>query len=269
VNELSIGDERSFRHVSLYGDLKEILRRDGYVFRVLPEASAGRWDRALLLNLTYWGAAGGDVLEDDHVAADVVAHAAWHHLAARAVGTEPGASLSAEALFLGESIASAFDVYLVGRLIGRAPTSSFLRTQVSAMAEAASNAGLSKRAFESLLQGIARDPEGSFARLRELLWDATLALVTCNGAAEAHAALERFDTHPFGSLILHYELSNWVLYARAYAHGTRRPDRRTLAVESALRGDASPLAWLTSNWVGPALAGNFGELNRKTGRPEG
>ena len=27
VDELTIGDERSFRHVALYADLKEILRR--------------------------------------------------------------------------------------------------------------------------------------------------------------------------------------------------------------------------------------------------
>ena len=43
-------------------------------------------DRALLINLTFWTAdAGGDVLVDEHVEADVVAHAAWHHVVARAI----------------------------------------------------------------------------------------------------------------------------------------------------------------------------------------
>ena len=67
--------------------------------------------------------------------ADVVAHAAWHYLAARALAPAAGRSLSVDALFLGEAIASAFDVYLVGRLLGHAPRSTFLETQVPAMAE--------------------------------------------------------------------------------------------------------------------------------------
>src|SRR5580698_9028185 len=136
VDELSIRDQGSFRHVKLYGDLKEVLRRDRYSFRILPNERK-RWDRALLLNLTFWRGVGGDVLEGPHVAADVVMHAAWHHLAARALAGADGSGLSVEALILGESIASAFDIYLVGRLMGGARPSSFLDTQVPAMAEAA------------------------------------------------------------------------------------------------------------------------------------
>src|SRR5580692_963569 len=101
VEELSVSDERSFRYVGLYSDLKEVLRRDGYRFRLLPNGRA-RWDRALLLNLTFWQGAGGDILEGNQIAADVVMHAAWHHLAARALAGG-GGHLSVEALFLGES----------------------------------------------------------------------------------------------------------------------------------------------------------------------
>jgi len=254
VDQLSIDDERSFRHVALYADLKEILLRDRYGFRVLPEACSGRWDRALFLNLTYWGATGGDVLESDHVPADVVAHAGWHHLAARALRITPGAAPSAEALFLGESIASAFDIYLVGRLLGHAPRSSFLETQVSAMAQASSAAGAAERDFEAMLEDVARDPEGAFSDLRQLLYDATLAMLPCRGAEEGLAALVRFDAHRFAPLLHHYELSNWVLYALAYAGDAPVPDR-VRAVETSLRAEREPLAWLASEWVAPALAG--------------
>jgi hypothetical protein len=165
VDELTIEDERSFRHVALYADLKEVLRRAKYPFRVLPEGLEGRADRALLLNLTFWGAdAGGDVLESDTLPADVVAHAAWHHLAAKALPHAGKPSVAA--LFLGEAIASAFDVYLVGRLLGHAPSSSFLETQVPAMAEATESAGLDEDGFESMLEAIASDPERAFADLR-------------------------------------------------------------------------------------------------------
>jgi hypothetical protein len=248
LDELSIGDEPSFRHVALYADLKEILRRGKYVFRVLPDGPSARWDRALFLNLTYWGAAGGDVLECARISADVVAHVAWHHLAALAFA---GATRSAESLFLGESIATAFDVYLVGRLLGHTRRSSFLETQVPAMAEAAEAAGLSSARFKRLMKGVAADPERSFADLRALLFEATIALDACDDASAALVALERFDAHRFGPLLHHYELSNWVLYARA--HGAPGPDPRARAIEKALRAARSPLAWLEAHWVAPAL----------------
>ena len=257
VDQLSIEDERSFRHVGLYADLKAVLAADRYVFRVLPGTMSGRWDRALLLNLTYWGAAGGDVLESERVPADVVAHAAWHHLAARALGIEAGietgAAPSAEALFLGESIASAFDIYLVGRLLGHAPRSSFLATQVSAMAESSRAAGFPERVFQSLLKGVVRDPEGAFGELRQLLYDATLALLPCRGADEALAALTRFDAHRFGPLLHHYELSNWVLYALAYADRSPGGGSKAHAIDATLRARGDALGWLASAWVSPAL----------------
>jgi hypothetical protein len=191
------------------------------------------------------------VLESGRVPADVIAHAAWHHLAARALAGEPGSPLSAEGMLLGESIASAFDVYLVGRLLGRAPRSTFLATQVTAMAETARGAGLGASDFERLLEGIARDPEGAFADLRRLLHDAALALLPCHGADDALGALARFDRHRFAPLLHHYELSNWVLYARAYARTRRTPDRRACALADLLDRERDPLSWLTSAWLSP------------------
>lgn len=252
LDELTIRDERSFRHVELYADLKEVLRRAAYSFRVLPKSPTPRADRALLVNLTFWGAGdGGDVLIDDHIDADVVAHAAWHHLAARAMAGTVGTRPSVDGLFLGEAVASAFDIYLVGRLLGHAPQSAFLDTQVPAMAEAADAAGLSEDEFEEMLQGIAADPDGAFTDLRELLFDATAALFACHAPEEAHLALAAFDTHRFTSLLHHYELSNWVLYARAY--GNRDNDPRARAVDHALREEKIGLDWLAAKWIAPAL----------------
>jgi hypothetical protein len=253
LHELTIRDEQSFRHVELYADLKEVFRRAEYSFRVLPKSPTPRADRALLLNLTFWGAdAGGDVLIDDHIDADVVAHAAWHHLAARAMAETVGARPSAEGLFLGEAVASAFDVYLVGRLLVHAPQSTFLETQVPAMADAADAAGLGEDEFEQMLHGIAADPDRAFTDLRELLFDATIALFACHSPEEAHAALAAFDAHRFTSLLHRYELSNWVLYARAYG-GHRDRDPLARAVDDALRKEKAGLDWLAAKWIAPAL----------------
>lgn len=253
VDELTIEDERSFRHVALYADLKEILSRAKYPFRVLDGALEGRADRALLLNLTFWGAdAGGDVLDTDTLPADVVAHAAWHHLAVKALPARAGEMPSADSLFLGEAIASAFDVYLVGRLLGHAPSSSFLETQVPAMADAADAAGLDEDGFEKMLEGIATDPDRAFADLRELLFDATSAIYASSTVEDASLALAKHDAHRFAPLLHRYELSNWVLYARAY--GSPKADERARSIDQALRREKLSLDWLTREWVAPALA---------------
>lgn len=250
IDELTVDDERSFRHVGIYDDLKRALRDDGFSFRV-PEKKGtpdATWDRVLFLNLTFWSAAEpSDILPDDHVAADVVAHAAWHHLARRAL---PG-PVTADALFLGESIASAFDLYLVGRLVGHAPNSELLETQVPAMAEAAAVAGLSEEGFEALLQRIAADPDRAFEDLRELLFDAATTLFRCEGADEAAAALERFAGHPYAALLHHYELSNWILYARAYAQPGAGPveDDRVRTIDRTIRAADVALDWLHEHWI--------------------
>lgn len=253
IDALVIDDEKPFRHVAIYEDLKKTLQNAGYTFRVMPKDSAARWERALLLNLTFWGASdGGDVLVDDHLPADVVAHAAWHHLAARALESKDGSPLSAEALFFGEAIASAFDVYLVGRLLGHSPDSSFLESQVAAMADAAFAAGVSEDDFENLLDGIAKDPERAFEELRQLLFDASCDLMACADATAALNVMEKHDAHRFGPLLHHYELSTWVLYARAYARHALGADERVRTIDRELRGENDSVEFLRKRWMTPS-----------------
>lgn len=247
--ELTIEDEASFRDIALYGALKRSLARGRYRFRILGVPASGRWDRALFLNLTFWSGRGGDVLAFDRLAADVVAHVAWHHVATKALARSARAPLSADALFLGESIASAFDLYLVGRLLADAPRATFLETQVPAMADAASAAGMPARAFEALLRSVARDPASAFEDLRALLFDATTALVRCEGVPDATRVLAKFDRHRFGSLLHHYELSNWVLHARAYAPRALGRDRAVRSVDRSLRRADVALDWLAEHWL--------------------
>jgi hypothetical protein len=103
-----------------------------------------------------------------------------------------------------------------------------------------------------LLAGFSRTPERAFEDVRELLFDAASALFACRTAEQAHAELRAFDGHRCCALLHRYELSNWVLYARAY--GGDEIDRRARAVDRALRKARAPLDWLRARWIAPALA---------------
>jgi len=234
IDELHIDDEVAFRAVPHYAALKDVLRRARYRFRCLGGSSVGRWDRALVLNLTFWGGGDGDVLVDERLAADVVTHAAWHHLVAKDLAAHAG---SADAMLFGESVASAYDVYLVGKLLGANVRSGFLDTQVAAMSEAASATGLGKKSFAALLQSLAVDPEQAFADLRSLLFTASTSLLAAPTMAAALKTLERLDTHRFSSLLHHYELSTWVLYARAYAPRALAPVPAIRKLDRGLKAD--------------------------------
>lgn len=249
LDELTIDDDAALKKIGLYRRLKRHLRDTSYRFRVADPEGAVSWDRALFLNLTFWTPGdGADVLCSDHIAADVVAHVGWHHVV-QARLTPAGATPTAAALFFAEAIASAFDLYLVGRLLENDPDSDFITSQVPIMADVAQQAGLPEGEFEALLQGIHQKPEKSFEDLRALLFDVTLALYRCDGVGDALAALDRVASHRFAPLLHHFELSNWVLYARAHARPDAAQDAAVMASDDELRRAPCSLDWLDERWV--------------------
>jgi hypothetical protein len=244
LDELTIDDERSFAHVALYARLRQALRASDQRFLVPDGDETITWDRATFLNLTYW--TGADVLCEDHIPADVVAHVAWHHLAKVALKELPGPP-PASALFLAEAIASAFDVYLIGRLLPNAPDSDFITTQVPLISDCAQAAGVSEPAFAAQLEEIARAPEAAFEDLRALLFDAANALHAAPDAPAAQAALASFEAHRFHPILHHFQLSNWILFARAY--GGPADDAPVRALDAALRQAPVSLDWLAAHWL--------------------
>ncbi len=252
LDELTIDDRAPLAGVAIYQRLETFLRGSGHRFLIPEAGQQGSWDRALFLNLTYWNVeAGADVLCEDHIPADVVAHVAWHELATRQIARAAGGPRppTSAGLFFAESIASAFDLYLVGRLLPRAPDSDFLATQVPLMAECAENAGLPEAGFAALIDEVTRAPERAFEDLRQLLFDAASALVGCDGPIAAHAALETLAAHRFAPLLHHYQLSNWILYARAYADRSTGPDEVVGGLDRTLREAPVSLDWLEQSWL--------------------
>jgi hypothetical protein len=253
LDELTIDDEASFRGVALYARLKEALRASGHRFKVAAAGETASWDRALFLNLTFWSPTEeASVLVDGHVAPDVVAHTALHHVVGRALGRVASAESPAALLFT-EAIASAFDLYLVGRLLPVVPESDFIATQVPIMAEAAAEAGLDEGGFARLLEGVTEEPEQAFEELRALLVDVGTALYACADAEAAHLALEGFAGRRFAPLLHHFQLSNWILFARAYPRvGPPASDAAIAALDRELRACPDSLAWIEARWLTPA-----------------
>ncbi len=242
--DLTLRGERAFRTLPVYATLKKMLLADGFTVRV-PDGAHPHHDRVTFLNLTYWNARDpSDVLADDTLEADVLAHAGWHHAARKALTGAP----TAAAMFLGESVASAFDLYMVGHMLRQGKQTSYLASQVPRMTSAALDAGMSEEAWAERLGEVAADPDRAFADLRELLFDAASALVACPDLDDAAAILEGFATHRFHGLLHHYELSNWILFARAYAAPPDEHDD-ALTMDRAMRAAPELVPWLEAHWI--------------------
>ena len=243
LRDLHIEDEVAYRHVGLYAELKAVMARPHVTFGVLDASSAGR-DDAQLLNLAFWQPGDvAEVLSEPVITADQLMHNAWHVLAQDAFGEAAG---SAHGLLLAEAIASAFDIYLVGRLLGHSPDAQFLQTQVPAMADAAAEAGMDDDGFASLLQRAASEPEACFDALQQLLFTVAKELAAATGIDAADDVLQAHRGHPFAPLLHHYELVTWVLYARCYGS-----DSDTAAVEQiqAAMAKGNGLEWLSEHWL--------------------
>jgi hypothetical protein len=163
--------------------------------------------------------------------------------------------MSAEALLFGEAIASAFDLYLVGRLLRNVPDAEFVASQVPILSDVARNAGMGERALATMLEEVTEEPERAFEDLRALLFDVGTALVPCRDVERAAAILDGFGSRRFAPLLHHYELSNWVLYARAHGARAGEPDAAVRAIDAELRAAPASIDWLDARWVEPALAG--------------
>ncbi len=246
LDGLRIEDERSLARLGLYPRLKQLLLRDRYRFRVARARID--WNRAVLLNLSFWSPDDtADVLVGRSIPADVVAHVAWHHLARRSLGA---AGRSVDGMLLGESIASAFDVYLMGRLLTDAPRSRYLESQVEALREL-----FPARALTGLLTRIARDPNAAFGALRALLFSVATSLTRARGIDDAARRLAAFDVHDFASLLPHYNVSNWILHSRAYGPPVgARIDAHIASIDRALCRAPVALDWLERHWLRPSEA---------------
>lgn len=248
LQDLIIPDEAAYADFPLWAKLKaRLVDREVEMYLADSSGPMAHWADTALINHTIELPRGAtEILHDRHVPADALMHTVWHHAGVEAMGT---LSNTAEGLLLGESVASAFDAFLVGTLLRtESERASALDTQVPAMAEAAAAAGGSPKDFEALLHRMAEDPEGSFEELRELLFDVSMGLLHAGSVDAADEVLSNIHGHVFAPILHHYDLSIWVLYARAYGRDLK-PHPGLRKIDATLREETKPLAWLESHWL--------------------
>ena len=75
---------------------------------------------------------------------------------------------------------------------------------------------------------------------------------TCPGVDRAQAVLEGLADRRFAPLLHHYQLSNWILYARAYAAQPVVADDAAIDVDRTLRAAPISLDWLDRHFIDAA-----------------
>ena len=245
VSELTIVDEQSFETLALYRALRTRMDEADPVF-LITDPNGDEGERARLLNLGFWDPSSFmEVLTEPVITADQLAHNALHHCGYGALGD---AARSLEGLLLVESIASAMDIYWLGRLLAEAPYAEFLESQVPAISEAASGAGASSEEFADLLQLAAENPPKAFGDLRSVLFDTALGLTRAVDVHEADRVLREQSTHQWSVLTHHYAITNWILFARI--NGSHTSDTKSvLDLDQRLRGVKNPVTELQSIWA--------------------
>jgi len=244
LSEIELVDLDLYGHVAEIEMLLAFAKKQGITFATVDEDGPAE-DEARLLNLAFWHPGGvAEILDEPYLTADQLAHNTWHVAAEAALGD--GAKTIA-GLLLAEAVASAFDVYLVGRLVGHHPDAPFLESQVPAMRDAALAAGRSEAEIEALVTRFVDTPEASFGELWALLYDVSLALVRAGDADAAATILRERRDDPLAALLHHYELPTWVLFARAYGEGDTSPSVN--AAETAIRNADDPVRWLRDHWL--------------------
>jgi hypothetical protein len=239
VKHVRIDDDRAFQSMPLYADLKQHLWRRRAHVRVLQPGQ--HWPRSQLLNLVHWGDGGGDVLLAERMPADVLCHMAWHSVCEQTLGR----AQTARAMLLGESVASAFDAYMIGFFLRRARMPASLQAHVEELMDDAASVA-SVKEVRGMLQCFAQDPAAAFGQLQHLLWRASLALLQARSASAAASSLARLDEHPFAMLLPHYALSTWVLYAKAYGTDNAQQGAHVMRLHRTLQKPGHALVRLSS-----------------------
>ncbi len=207
IDRLQIAEAGRFGRagVTLLEKAVALLRAEGTLFLPLGNNGLSR-----LMNLLYWRAeAKREYVDGESVYADQVVHFALHQLVAtRVSANHPRVDLFAECL------ASAADVYLMGKLIQAGIESEFMQETLTSFGAYYEMYAQDERHFQRLLEQTGETPFTSMLELIDYLERFCLVLLKPGEADAAQAELLPMTAHFFYPLVHHYHVANWVLTLR-------------------------------------------------------
>lgn len=174
---------------------------------------------ARLVNLLFWRAGERrEYVDGSALYADQVIHLALHQLVDTLVSrSHPRGSLFAECL------ASASDVYLLGKLMGGGEETDFLRDTLASFGTYYEMYAHGEGDLERIIRQLRDDPFAAMTGLASFLEFFCLTLLESDTGEEARQKLLPLTTHRFYPLVHHYHTANWVLSLRNRFTGAAPP----------------------------------------------
>ena len=208
IEALEVFEEDRFRRagIELYDLAFGFLRRTGVQFRILPQGMG----LSRVVNHLIWQADHHlEFLDGKIIHPDQVIHVATHCLLDR-LWPEAGP----ERLLLAETLASATDLYLLGKLMRAGEEATFLEDTLGSFDYYFELYGSTSPPLEELLQTIHDAPFRAMMDLSDYLFRFCLPFL--RGTIDEQTLTRSVEKNqPFYPLIHHYHVTNWILNLRA------------------------------------------------------
>ena len=166
---------------------------------------------ARLLNLLQWEADGGlEFIDGQGTHADQLIHLGLHRLCDHKLGSaDPGAMLYAECL------ASASDIYLLGKLSLAGEETDFLADTLESFSSYYELYSHHESHLEQLLSQLQNNPYTTMLAVADYLFQFCLCLLYPTNIEAVGRELETMADHVYQPLVHHYNTANWILTIRS------------------------------------------------------
>ena len=202
--EMEIYEADAFREadIVLLDYAKKILH--GHRFLCFPESKG----IARLINLVHWDVdARREYVDGTGIHADQVIHLAVHHVLSHLSGSD-----TPHAMLFAECLASATDLYLVGKLARVGHETDFVRDTLESFGMYYDMYAGDENAMETLITSLVDAPFQAMVRAADYLYRFGGRLL--NPTVE-YVPLRDMESHYYYPLTHHYNMANWMLTIRA------------------------------------------------------
>lgn len=160
---------------------------------------------ARIINLLSWSVNDRrEYLDQPEVFADQVIHFAAHQVVAEVWGAETPASM-----LFAEAVASACDLYCLGKLSAAGVETEFMADTLASFADYYEQYAAEEEDYESVLERLLEGPHEAMAELAEFLYDTGAQLCRAKDEAEMAEVLIPLADEIWYPMLFHYQVVHW------------------------------------------------------------